>query len=35
MVGLNEGPLNGDAIERLFDAMIGECRVAERAMVEG
>lgn len=35
MVALNEGPLNGDAIERLFDAMIGESRVAERAMVEG
>ena len=35
MVELNEGPLDGDAIRRLFEAVIGESRVAERAMVEG
>ena len=35
MVELNEGPLDGDAIRRLFEAVIAESRVAERAMVEG
>ena len=35
MAELNAGPLDGDAIRRLFEAVIGESRVAERAMVEG
>ncbi len=35
MAKMNEGPLDGDAITRLFESVIGECRVAERAMVEG
>jgi len=35
MTELNEGPLDGDAIRRLFEAVIAESRVAERAMVEG
>ncbi len=35
MVQMNAGPLNAEAIEALFDAVIGECRVAERAMIEG
>ena len=30
----NEGPLNGDAIERLFESVIDECRIAESAMLE-
>ncbi len=34
MIGLNEGPLNADAIERLFQAVIAESRAAERAMLE-
>ena len=35
MVALNQGPLNGEAIAALFEAVIAECRIAERAMVEG
>lgn len=35
MAELNAGPLDGDAIRRLFEAVIGESRVAERTMVEG
>ena len=35
MVEDNHGPLDGDAIERLFDAVIAESRIAERAMLEG
>jgi chorismate mutase-like protein len=31
----NSGPLDGEAIGRLFEAIIGESRIAERAMVEG
>lgn len=34
MVLLNQGPLNGEAIERLFDAVISESRIAESAMLE-
>ena len=34
VVDLNEGPLNGEAILRLFEAVIAESRVAERAMLE-
>jgi len=34
VIGLNEGPLNSDAIERLFQAVIAESRVAESAMLE-
>lgn len=32
---LNAGPLDGDAIERLFQAVIAESRLAEAALVEG
>jgi chorismate mutase len=35
MVELNEGPLDGEAIHRLFEAVIDESRIAERAMLEG
>ncbi len=35
MVELNEGPLDAEAIHRLFEAVIDECRIAERAMLEG
>jgi chorismate mutase-like protein len=35
MVEANEGPLDGDAIRRLFEAVIGESRQAERTMLEG
>ncbi len=35
MVELNDGPLNGEAIAAIFEAVIAECRIAERAMVEG
>ena len=35
MVELNEGPLDGDAVRRLFEAAIAESRLAERAMLEG
>jgi len=31
---LNEGPLNGEAIRRLFEAVIAESRIAETAMLE-
>ncbi len=31
----NHGPLDGDAVERLFDAVIAESRVAEEAMLQG
>ena len=31
---LNEGPLNGEAIRLLFEAVIAESRVAERTMLE-
>ena len=34
MIARNEGPLDGEAIERLFDAVIAESRVAEGAMLE-
>lgn len=35
MIEENEGPLDGDAIQRLFEALISESRQAERAMLEG
>ncbi len=35
MVDLNEGPLDGEAVQRLFEAAIAESRLAERAMLEG
>lgn len=35
MVEDNEGPLDGEAIQRLFEALISESRQAERAMLEG
>jgi chorismate mutase len=35
MIATNLGPLDGDAIQRLFDAVIAESRVAEQAMLEG
>lgn len=35
MVEINEGPLDGDAVRRLFEASIAESRHAERAMLEG
>ncbi len=35
MVELNEGPLDAEAIHRLFEAVIDESRIAERAMLEG
>lgn len=35
MVEDNEGPLDAEAIQRLFEAVIGESRIAERAMLEG
>ncbi len=35
MAGLNEGPLDADAIRRLFESVISESRDAERAMLEG
>lgn len=34
VLDLNEGPLNGEAIRLLFEAVIAESRVAERAMLE-
>ena len=34
MIAANEGPLNGDAIERLFESVIAESRIAESAMLE-
>lgn len=35
MIEENEGPLDGDAIQRLFEAVISESRQSERAMLEG
>jgi len=35
MIEENEGPLDGDAIQRLFEAVINESRQSERAMLEG
>lgn len=35
MVSHNHGPLDGEAVERLFEAVIGESRVAEEAMLSG
>lgn len=35
VVGQNQGPLDGEAIARLFDAVIAESRIAEQAMVGG
>lgn len=35
MIEENEGPLHGDAIQRLFEAVINESRQSERAMLEG
>jgi chorismate mutase len=35
MIEDNDGPLDGDAIQRLFEAVISESRQAERAMLEG
>ncbi|MBE0611269.1 MAG: chorismate mutase [Dehalococcoidia bacterium] len=35
MIEDNEGPLDGDAIQRLFEAVINESRQSERAMLEG
>jgi len=31
----NQGPLDGEAVRRLFDAVIRESRIAERTMLEG
>ncbi len=33
VVGENEGPLDNQAIMRLFEVVIGESRIAERAVV--
>lgn len=35
VIRANEGPLDGEAIQRLFDAVIAESRIAEQAMLEG
>ncbi len=35
LTGQNEGPLDGEAVQRLFEAVIAESRTAERAMLEG
>jgi chorismate mutase len=35
VVSDNTGPLDGEAIQRLFEAVIAESRVAEQAMLEG
>ena len=35
MIEDNEGPLDGEAIQRLFEAVINESRQSERAMLEG
>ena len=35
MIEQNHGPLDADAIRRLFEAVIAESQVAEQAMVEG
>lgn len=34
MVDRNEGPLDEDAVRRLFEAVIGESRIAEGAILE-
>lgn len=34
-VAENHGPLDGDAIRRLFEAVINESRIAEQAMLGG
>ena len=34
MVAHNHGPLDGEAIQRLFEAVIAESRVAEQAMLD-
>lgn len=35
MVTLNHGPLDNEAVLRLFEAVIAESRIAEQAMLEG
>ena len=35
VIAANEGPLDNEAIQRLFDAVIAESRIAEQAMLEG
>jgi chorismate mutase len=35
MIADNHGPLDAAAIQRLFEAVISESRVAEQAMLEG
>jgi chorismate mutase len=35
MVARNHGPLDAEAIQRLFEAVIAESQVAEQAMAEG
>ena len=35
MVEMNQGPLDGDAVQRLFEAAIAESRLSERAILEG
>jgi hypothetical protein len=35
MIAANHGPLDQEAILRLFETVIGESRIAERAMLEG
>lgn len=35
MIADNHGPLDAEAIRRLFDAVISESRMAEHAMLEG
>ncbi len=34
MTELNKGPLDGEAVRRLFEAVIGESRIAEGAILE-
>ncbi len=35
MLAENHGPLDGDSVGHLFDAVIAECRIAEEAMLSG
>ena len=35
MAELNEGPLGAEAVQRLFEAVIAESRMARRALLEG
>ena len=35
MIEANYGPLDADSIVRVFEAVIAESRIAERAMLEG